>query len=142
MEAVLLRDDPHLHASYKRAGEDTDLYSVWTEGPVLRVEARGVWDVAAAEAYARDITRIVAELRLCRPQLRAIVDRSDVPVFEAGVHERLLATYGSILRADDRVALVVDSSVAKGRIRRIADREDTQSFLSISAAKMWVLAYG
>ena len=140
-EAALIPDNPHIGASFRRLGEKADIYRVWTDGPVLRIDAKGVWDIEAAEAYVRDITRIIAELRLANPLLRAIVDRSNTPIFGAGVPEILMQTYDHILRSGDRIAMVVDSSLAKGQIRRIADREETQTFLSISAARTWVLAY-
>ena len=140
-EAALISDNPHIGASFRRLGEKADIYRVWMDGPVLRIDAQGVWDIETAEAYARDIIRIIAELRLASPFLRAIVDRSSMPIFGASVHELLLHTYDHVLRSGDRVALVVDSSLAKGQIRRIAGREETQTFLSISAARTWALAY-
>ncbi len=142
METAPSRDERPMRASFRRAGERLDCYRVWTDGPILRIDARGVWDSRVAEAYSNDIRQIVAELRTLRPHLRAIVDRSDAPVFGADVPERLMATYASVLRAGDRIAMVVDSSLVKGHIRRLADREETQTFLSISAAETWVLAYG
>ena len=53
-----------------------------------------------------------------------------------------MATYSNSLRAGDRVAIVVDSSLAKGQVRARAHREETQTFLSVSSARTWVLAYG
>ncbi|RYY62175.1 MAG: hypothetical protein EOO24_58620 [Comamonadaceae bacterium] len=94
-----------------------------------------------AEAYVTDITRVVGEWRRLRPHLRVIVDRSTAPIYAAGVPELLLKSYHTILRAGDRIAMVVESSLAKGQVRKVAGREETQSFLSISAARTWVLAY-
>lgn len=142
MATAFLLDDTPMGTSYRRAGAKSDCYRIWIEGAVLRIDALGDWNIAAAQAYTADITRIVEELRQRRPHLRAIVDRSDVPTFEPGVPEILMTTYETVLRAGDRVALVVDSSLAKAHIRQKAGREETQSFLSISAAKTWVMAYG
>lgn len=102
----------------------------------------GVWDANVADCYALDIRRIVAEQRQLRPHLRAIVDRSANPVFDARVSEILMATYQDVLIPGDRIAMVVDSSLTKGHVRKIAGREETEMFLSISAARTWVLAYG
>lgn len=102
----------------------------------------GVWNAKVADSYVTDIRRIVAEQRHQRPHLRAIVDRSANPVFEARVSEILMATYKDVLMPGDRIAMVVDSSLTKSHVRQIAGREETEMFLSISAARTWVLAYG
>lgn len=142
MKPALAFEDPQMRASYRRDGEREDRYLVWTEGCVLRIEARGCWDLDTARAYTSDIARIIGELRLIRPHLRAIVDRSNAPVFAPGVSEVLMATYQQVMRAGDRIGLVVDSSLMKAHYRRVAGREETQIFLSTSAALTWVLAYG
>ncbi|TZG26040.1 hypothetical protein [Sphingomonas montanisoli] len=142
MATVLIPDESPLCASFRDAGDMRDLYRVWADGPVLRIDARGRWPLQVAKAYDRDIRRIIAACRLISPHLRVIADRSEIPSFDPGGHELLLATYSEVLREGDRVALVVDSSVTKGHIRRIAGREETQAFLSLSAARTWVLAYG
>jgi hypothetical protein len=129
-------------ALLRQPGEALPLYQIWMDGPVVRINAGGIWDAEAADAYSSDIARVVEEARRTRPLLRAIVDRSAGPTFLEGVPERLLATYKQILRAGDRIAMIVDSSLIKGHIRRVADREETQSFLSLSAARTWLLAYG
>ena len=139
---MLTLDEQLLRASFRRPGSDIDCYRIWSDGPVLRVDAGGVWNMAVAELYAADITRVVAEQRATRPPLRAIVDQRVVPEFDAGVQEMLLAVYADLLVEGDRIAMVVGSSLAKGRIRRITCGQSTQSFLSIAAARMWVLAYG
>lgn len=144
MHATLSHTDAHpfIRDAYRQRGDEGGHYRVWVEGPLMRVEARGHWDVAAADAYARDVRRIVGELRAIRPGLRAIVDRRGVPSFAPGAHEALQELYHDIQQAGDRIAMVVDSSLTKGVLRQIVGREDTQSFLSISAARTWVLAYG
>lgn len=141
MATALVYDEIGMSASFRHPGDAADIYRIWIDGPVLRVLARGYWSLAAAQRYGGDIARIVTELRRTQPQLRAIVDRSDTPAMEAGVHELLMASYHDVLRAGDRIALVVDSSLAKVRIRQLAGREETQAFLSISAARTWLLAY-
>lgn len=134
-------DQPEICASHRRPGADVDCYQMWIDGLILRVEAKGVWDIAAARAYCDDVRRMVEVLRVVRPDLRAIVDRSAAPVLEEGTTEILMATYADVMRAGDRLAMVVDNSLAKMRIRQIAGREETQAFLSVSAARTWVLAY-
>jgi len=119
-----------------------DCYRIWHDGPILRVDALGVWDLAVARSYSATISAVIAEMRRDRPLLRAIVDRRDHLGYEPGVSELLLETYRDVLRQGDRVALVVASSVAKGNARRVAAREETQAFLSMATARTWVLAYG
>jgi len=142
MEAAPFQQQPDIRASFRRAGDERDLYRLRMDGSVLRIEARGHWDLMVAKSYARDVTRIVTDIKRTRPHLRAIVDRTELPAFDEGVPEILMATYNSVLREGDRVAMLVDSSVTKGKIRQVAGREETRSFLSTSAAKTWLLAYG
>jgi hypothetical protein len=142
MEPAQLRDIPEIGASLRNVAVNADCYRIWIDGSILRVEATGTWDAAVAEAYRRAIEAVVAKMRPVCPHLRVIVDRSQGPIFEAGVAERLMTTFRSILRSGDRIAIVVTSSHAKGEVRRLADREETQTFLSLSAARTWALAYG
>lgn len=142
MEMAPVPDEARLCTSARHAGADADSYRVWIDGPVLRIDAGGHWDLAMAKSYTGEIARIVSEQRQAHPHLRAIVDRRYTPAFEPGVPEILLATYADILRSGDRIAMIVDSSLAKVDIRQRAGREETQAFLSISAARTWVLAYG
>lgn len=141
MYAALATAQPFIRDAYRQRGDEGGSYRLWAEGTLLRVEARGHWDLATADAYARDLRRIVGELRALRPGLCAIVDRRGMPSFAAGAHEVLQALYHEIQQLGDRIAMVVDSSVTKGVLRQITGREETQSFLSLSAARTWVLAY-
>jgi hypothetical protein len=108
---------------------------------MLRIDASGVFDLQIARSYATDIKRIVADLRDAGSKLRVVVDRIESRVLEPGVAQILIDTYRAVLRPGDRVALVVQTSMDKAPIRTVADREETQVFLSMSAAKTWVLAY-
>lgn len=141
MATAFAYDPPAPLASFRRTGDCHDTYCIWVDDPLLRVDARGFFDMSIARSYCTDIKRIIAELRETAPRLRVIVDRSETPTFDVGVAELLVETYRTVLRAGDRVALIVDTSMTKGPIRRIADREETQVFLSNSAARTWVLAY-
>lgn len=142
MATAFAQPDSDILASHRRAGDSDDAYRIWIEGPILRLHCRGSWDLATARAYTGDVGRIIAELRLTQPHIRAVVDRRDVPTFETGVAELLIAAYRSTLLSGDRVAIVVESSMTKGNLRRVGAREETETFLSISAAQTWVLAYG
>lgn len=142
MYAAFATDQPFIRDAYRQRGDEGGSYRLWAEGIVLRVEARGHWDMAAADAYAREVRRIVSELRAISPNLRAIVDRRGMPSFAADAHATLQALYHDIQQPGDRIAMVVDSSLTKGVLRQITGREETQSFLSLSAARTWVLAYG
>lgn len=141
MAAAFTADEQPVRAAFRRHGTNADSYRLWIDGPVLHIAAWGVWDIATTQACVRDVTRIVAELRRDRAHLRVLVDRSAMPVFGPADRELLMATYASILRAGDRVALVVESCLAKAQVRQIAGREETQMFLSVSAARTWLLAY-
>ena len=142
MYAAFATDQPFIRDAYRQRGDEGGSYRLWAEGIVLRVEASGQWDMAAADAYAREVRRIVSELRAISPNLRAIVDRRGMPSFAADAHATLQALYHDIQQPGDRIAMVVDSSLTKGVLRQITGREETQSFLSLSAARTWVLAYG
>jgi len=141
MEAPRIPDDPTFQASFRRSGDIVDIYRIWTDGPILRIDAGGIWDIMATRSYTRDIEHAVSQWRSERPYLRAIVDRSQAPIFDGSVSDLLLATYNRILKPGDRVAMIVDSSLIKQHIRRIADREETEMFLSIAAARTWLLAH-
>ena len=142
MATAFAQPDPPILASHRRAGDSDDAYRIWVEGPILRLHCRGQWDLATAKAYTLDVARIIADIRRTQSGLRAVVDRRDIPTFEAGVPEILIAAYRTALRPGDRLAIVVDSSMTKGYLRQVGGREETETCLSISAAQTWVLAYG
>jgi len=135
-------DIPEIGAPLSDVVIGADFYRMWIDGSILRVEAKGTWDANVAQAYCTAIEAIVAQMRPIWPHLRAIVDRSQGPTFEDGVAESLMTTFRAVLRSGDRIAIVVTSSHAKGEVRRLADRPETQTFLSLSAARTWALAYG
>jgi hypothetical protein len=107
----------------------------------LMIETTGFWDMAVVDAYIADTKLTISRLRNLKQPLRAIVDRRGAPVLAMGVADRLAALYGELLRPGDRVAVLVDSSLVKMQIGRMARDGNTQAFLSLSAARTWVLAY-
>lgn len=107
---------------------------------IIRVEAHGFWSYAEADAYARDLGRIIAEVRGRLGCVRTLSDRRNVPVLQGEVADRLGRLNAELYRPEDRVALVVDSSLTRSQLRRQVSHAGTCVFLSMTTAEEWLLA--
>jgi len=95
----------------------------------------------SAEIYAQyrdEFARGIADARLTTPVLRILIDGREME--EMPPAERIAELSKSFI-PEDRIALIVRSSLLKMEARRVAHSPALQTFLSENAAWTWLLAY-
>ena len=132
-------------AIYRRPGESEDLYKIRFDDllGIVRTSVQGFWNMGEAERYIRDLESVVGELRRRGERVRVLVDRRGSPFFSSAVAER----FGRMNREvygghDDRIAIVVDSSLAKIQLGRLLTHVGSKAFLSLGAAETWLQSQG
>ncbi|MGV3768433.1 MAG: hypothetical protein ACO1NM_00225 [Sphingobium phenoxybenzoativorans] len=107
----------------------------------VRVSSGGLWTQADAERSLVVHKRIIREARLRFGSVKAMIDLRDVirPTLESALWFQ--STNSEIYREDDRIAVVVKSSVFKIQLRRALMVGTREAFLSMDAAEMWLQAY-
>ena len=108
-----------------------------TTGVVRVVHSRGF----SGEVYARyrdEFVRTLDQVRATSPSLRILIDRRALKALPSA--ERI-AELSVAFAPEDRVALIVNSSLLKNEARRGMHMPTAQVFMSEHAAWTWLCAY-
>lgn len=127
----------------RRHQEVSDLATIGYDpgAHVIRAYAAGDWSFEEGTQYVAALTDFVEAARSRTGKARVLLDRREVSSQSAAVADLLAKANGAIFRADDRIALVVSSSLAKASLRQRMPHPGTKAFLSIDAAETWLLAF-
>ena len=107
-------------------------------GEYVAVQGTGYWSPAYLDAHFAELADILVRLRKQR-KVRVLVDLTQAAVQSAGTAERLSHWTSKIYREEDRVAIVLASSLIKAQMRRVAIIANRELFLSRTAAMTWLL---
>lgn len=108
---------------------------------MIRIDCHGVWTPAQVDACFEELKTLVEEMRTRLNRVRVFVDRRQaVPQPDATV-ERLKIHTKRGYQPEDRIAVVVDSSLAKMQLRDQLDPQTHKLFLSENAASTWLTAH-
>jgi hypothetical protein len=106
---------------------------------LLDITTSGFWELPEAASYADELRVYARQLRQSSGRLRAIVNALDSPVQSAAVMAVISEVWNDVLTdKNDRVALMVESSLAKLQAKRLFTSDNWQAFLSPTAAKTWL----
>jgi len=105
---------------------------------VLRATHSGYLSDEVYAEYREEFARGIAQARLTTPILRILIDGREMKEMPSA--ERI-AELSKPFIAEDRIALIVRSSLLKMEARRVAHSPTLQTFLSENAAWTWLLAY-
>ncbi len=108
---------------------------------LVRGEAHGGWSLEDAEAYAAGLKAFLEASRAVAGKGLILVDRRLVERPSPEVAEYLCQANLSMFEAEDKLALVVRSSMAKAELRHRLPHSGTKAFLSLSAAETWLQAH-
>ncbi len=118
-------------------------FDLWIDdgARIVRTAGRGFWTMAQAEAYAFELGEVMDQCRLRFGHSRVLSDRRGTPVQAHAVADRLGLANATLFTERDRLAVVVDSSLAKSQLRRRFAHSGSQAFLSYAAAELWLTAW-
>jgi hypothetical protein len=108
---------------------------------VIRVVGTGFWTVQDVDNHFQKLGEIVRSVRRSKKQVRVMVDLRGSAVQAPIVIDRIGPMTSATYMENDRVAIVVGSSLAKSQMRRIIRRTHHEFFMSPDAALTWLNAY-
>ena len=127
----------------RRAGEEHDIFRISFDpnASLIRAYASGCWSIDETQRYITALTAFVSQSRTVFGTARVLLDRREIVTQTNAVADLLAKANGGIFGTDDRIALVVDSSMAKLSLRMRMPHPGTKAFLSIDAAETWLQAF-
>ena len=106
---------------------------------ILTVAVNGSWSTAEVERYAREAGPAFERAREKAGFLRLFIDLRATHVLSQALMDPLAKAGMQYSRADDRVALVVASTLLKLQMRRMLGEAPVPIFLSADEAETWLL---
>jgi hypothetical protein len=125
--------------SHERTGQPCAFDVVQSEN-FIRVTGRGFWSVKQIDDHFARLERTLDESRLAQDSALVLVDLRDATVQAAAVADRLGWWTERLYSAQDRVAIVLASSLLKAQMRRVPMAATRELFLSPMAALTWLTA--
>jgi hypothetical protein len=124
------------------AGEEAGFAQTYDEQVgIVRIVGRGFWTEAMIDSHFGELGRLVERVRGRGDDILALVDLGGAPVQRPGVAARITAHTRRIYRPEDRIAIVVGSSLVKMQIKRAVEGLNLEAFLSPDAALTWLTAH-
>ena len=108
---------------------------------VIRVTGNGAFSPDEVDAFSARFTRMIALMRARCNCVRVLVDRRGCPPDSPETAERLRYHSEHNFRPGDRVAVIVDSSLSKFRLKDMLDDRTHMLFVSANAALTWLKAH-
>lgn len=105
---------------------------------IIIATVRGFWSPATADAYIDAMNAMMAQDRQSFGRAKALIDRRLSVVQSAETVERLRLGAARISRPEDRMAIVIESTLLKAQILRSYDPGTVKAFLSIEDALAWL----
>lgn len=109
-------------------------------GDILRVTGRGLWTIKDIDDHFIQLKRALDTARRSRGAATVFVDLQDAVVQTDAVAARLGWWTTRSYRTQDRVAIVLASSLLKAQMRRVPMAATRELFLSPMAALTWLTA--
>ena len=106
---------------------------------IIRVVGTGLWTVAYIEEHFIAVGALMDRVRKHGAGVMVLVDLSGAPVQTADVARHISIGTDRIFRSPDRLALLVQSPLAKLQLKRVVTRANTAIFVSRHAAEAWLV---
>ncbi|MBO9574809.1 MAG: STAS/SEC14 domain-containing protein [Sphingobium sp.] len=107
---------------------------------ILTVKVVGNWTLPEVDRYAREAGPQFSDARKRTGHLRLLIDLLDTVVLSQAIIEPLGKAGMQYSKPDDRVALVVNSTLMKMQMRRMIGNAPTPIFLSLTEATDWLVS--
>ena len=110
------------------------------EDGIISVVARGFWSPADLERHFGELTTAVEAARGRSGMARVLVDLRASSVQSQEIFDRLREATSTIYGADDRVAIVAESTLLTMQMRRLDAKAGRAAFTDASEARSWLLS--
>ena len=107
---------------------------------ILQVRVAGSWTMSEIERYAREAGPQFTAARRDAGLLRLLLDLQSANILSQEMMDPLARAGMQYSRADDRVALVVQSTLLKLQMRRMLGEAPIPIYLSTREATAWLLS--
>lgn len=107
---------------------------------VLQVSVAGSWTAAEVERYAREARVQFTDARKTVGNLRLLIDLGAAHVLSQELMDPLAKAGMQYSQPDDRVAMIVGSTLLKLQMRRMLGEAPVPIFLSATEAMSWMLS--
>lgn len=107
---------------------------------ILQVKVEGSWTLSEVERYGREAGVQFAQARKRAGHLRLLIDISGADILSQALMDPLAKAGMQYSRADDRVALIVASTLMKMQMKRMLGEAPVPIFLSREEAVASVLS--
>jgi hypothetical protein len=111
------------------------------EAGVILVYGAGFWTLESLNSHFDALRLVVDRRRASGDKIKVLVDLREASVQNSDVTAAISLRTSEIYAVEDRVAIVVSSSLAKLQMRRSVHRVQHEFFISQQAAKTWLNAY-
>ena len=108
---------------------------------VIHVVGSGCWTPDTSDSHARELQVLIDGCRARGLDIRVLCDLRAMAVDCSKLIAHSRKNAARIYRPEDRIAVVVKTSLAKMQLRRGGSVGNVQMFLSIDAAETWLNAY-
>ncbi|MBV9841798.1 MAG: hypothetical protein JOY99_09770 [Sphingomonadaceae bacterium] len=109
----------------------------------IRVTMRSFWTVEISRRFIAELGSLMNSSRARFGRVKVVSDITTMPIQSQEVFE--IVSGESLYRAGDRLAIVLDSALAKIAARRVLDGfpegVQREAFISPRAAETWLQAY-
>lgn len=114
----------------------------WDEAKgLVHVYGRGSWTMRQIDEHFAQLTLLLARQRERAGQVLVLVDLTNADVQPPEVIHRIRQATTQLYCDQDRVAVIVRTSLLKLQMRRAAEARNTEFFVSRNAALTWLTAY-
>jgi hypothetical protein len=111
------------------------------ERGIILVNCYGKWSPAQIDAVFAHTHSLINDMRTSLNRVRVLVDRRLAVLQSDATIQRLKEHTERVYAPDDRIAVLVDSSLSKMRLRSQIDPWAHKLFISESAANLWLNAH-
>jgi hypothetical protein len=127
----------------RRSGEDRDIIRISFDptAKIIRACASGCWSLDETKLYLAGLETFLRSSRGRLGKARVLLDRRDVSAQAPEVAAMLASANGRIFEREDKIAMVVSSSLAKVDLRQRMPHPGSKAFLSADAAETWLRAF-
>jgi hypothetical protein len=105
---------------------------------IIRIEGRGFLTATQLARMFVELGTFVDGRRARREPVRVLVDNRQILIHSSDAADRIQQDTGHVYRENDRVAVVVESTLARMQFRRVLDPTTHRLFVSEEAAFAWL----